>query len=286
MSTLIVQTEAPSVDPSPSKSNLDRLAERTSAFAAALYDEVAAAYLQFRRAYYHDAQPSLATTPHASAEVSKAEVALLAENTLKVLPNAVKGLPILGGVIEHLQQVADLNSVSEAERTTLHNMTMALLYGIKDGIQPWYVEWALASARRLANVLDTGDSSYFIAYPWDACLYFAPQDLARFEEAARAGQFEGIEQAMRQIAARLITALSNPLDAQFEFAFTGPDAERRRTMFRLQTAATIALGAYLITKEVRTLLQPRGRQTTPPSALAPLPPELAAHMTAPASQQR
>jgi hypothetical protein len=285
MSTPIVQTEEPSVDPSPSKSNLDRLAERTSAFAAALYDEVAAAYLQFRRAYYHDAQPSLATTPHASAEVSKAEVALLAENTLKVLPKAVTGLPILGGVIEHLQQVADLNSVSEAERATLHNMTMALLYGIKHGMQPWYVEWALASARRLAHVLDTGDSSYFMAYPWDTCLYFAPQDLARFEEATRTGEIEGIEQAMRQIAARLITALSNPLDAQFEFAFTGPDAERRRTMFRLQTAATIALGAYLITEEVRTLLQPRGRQTTPPSALAPLPPELAAHMTASASQQ-
>jgi len=285
MSAPIVQTEEPSVDPSPSNSNLDRLAERTSAFAKALYDEVAAAYLQFRRAHYHDAQPSLATIPHASAEVSKAEVALLAENTLKVLPKAVTGLPILGGVIEHLQQVADLNSVSEAERATLHNMTMAILYGVKNGIQPWYVEWALASARRLAHVLDTGDSSYFMAYPWDACLYFAPQDLTRFEEATRTKEIEGIEQAMRQIAARLITALSNPLDTQFEFAFTGPDAERRRTMFRLQTAATIALGAYLITEEVRTLLQPRGGQTTPPSALAPLPPELAAHMTASASQQ-
>ncbi len=286
MSTPIVQAVVPSGDPSPSNGKRDQLAERTSGFAAALYNEIATAYLQFRRAYYHDAQPSLATTPHASTEVSKAELALLAENTLKVLPNAVKGLPLLGGVIEHLQQVADLNSISEAERTSLHNMTMALLYGIKDGIQLWYVEWALASARRLAHVLDTGDSSYFMAYPWDACLYFAPQDLARFEAAARTREIEGIdgiEQAMRQIAERLIMALRNPLDTQVDFAFTGPDAERRRTMFRLQTAATIALGAYLITEEVRTLLQPRGRQTTPPSALAPLPPELTAHMTATAS---
>src|SRR5689334_6999881 len=125
MSTPISQTTPPLADSLPSNGQIDGLPERTRDFAAALYDEVAAAYLQFRRTYYHEEQPSLASTPRASAEISKAEVAQVAESTLKALPNVVKGLPILGGVIEHLQQVADLNSISEVERTTLHNMTMA-----------------------------------------------------------------------------------------------------------------------------------------------------------------
>jgi len=137
MSTPIAATVQSSVDSLP---NGDQLVARTHSFATSLYDAVAAEYLQFRRTYYHEEQPSLATTPVASTEVHKAEVALLAENTLKVLPNAVKTLPVIGGIIEHLQRVADLNSISEAERSTLHNMTMAFLYGMKDGVQPWYVQ--------------------------------------------------------------------------------------------------------------------------------------------------
>ncbi|MGE5333157.1 MAG: hypothetical protein ACM3N4_00525, partial [Nitrososphaerota archaeon] len=42
-------------------------------------------------------------------------------------------------------------------------------------------------------------------------------------------------------------------------------------------AAVIALGAYLVTEEVRTLLHPQERPGVSPSVLAPLPPELAAH---------
>ncbi|HEV8194199.1 MAG TPA: hypothetical protein VGP82_22345 [Ktedonobacterales bacterium] len=274
MNSPIAATVQPSVGPLP---NGGVLAERTREFAAGLYDAVAAEYLQFRRTYYHEEQPSLANTPHASTEIHKAEVALLAENTLHVLPNTVKTLPVVGGIMEHLQEVADLNSISETERTTLHNMTMAFLYGVKDGLQPWYVQWTLVSARRLASVWD---ARYFMAYPWDACLYKLPDELTQFEQALRTGNIKDIEQAMQQIAERLITALRDPLATQFEYAFTGPDADRRRTTFRLKTAATIALGAYLLTEEVRTLLQPRGAFVTLPSALAPLPPELSAHMMA------
>jgi hypothetical protein len=272
MNTPIAARVQPSVEPLP---KVDELAERTREFAAGLYDAVATEYLQFRRTYYHEEQPSLANRPHASTEIHKAEVALLAENTLRVLPIAVKALPVVGGIMEHLQEVTDLNSISETERTTLHNMTTAFLYGVRNGLQRWYVQWALASARRLASVWD---ASYFMAYPWDACLYKTPDELARFEQAVGTGNAEDSEQAMQQIAERLITALRDPLATQFEYAFTGPDADRRRTTFRLKTAATIALGAYLITEEVRTLLQPRGAVVTPPSALAPLPPELAVHM--------
>ncbi|HEY1389992.1 MAG TPA: hypothetical protein VGF38_15745 [Ktedonobacterales bacterium] len=268
---------APNVE-LPVRTQIDReeLAQQPSTIAAKLYDAVAEAYLQFRRTYYHEELPSLATTPPAQAEMHKAEIALLAENTLRLVPQAVKTLPVVGGFVEHLQQVADLNSLSEAELATLHNMTMAFLYGIKGGIQPWYVEWALASARRLASV---DDPNYFMTYSWDACLYFAPDDLLRLEHDVSVGDLPGIERAMQQIAERLMTALSNPIDAQVEFAFTGPDADQRRMTFRLKTAACVALGAYLVTEEVRTLLHPREQRGMPSSALAPLPPELIAHQT-------
>ena len=267
----------PSVEPADATdtiTNRDRLAEETRTAAARLYDAVAAAYLDFRRAYYHEEQPSLATTPPAHDEVHKAEIALLAESTLRLVPAPVRVLPVVGGLVDHLQRVSDLNSIAETERTALHNMTMAFLYGMKNGIQPWYVDWALASARRLARV-EHGE--YFTTYPWDACLYMTEDDLARFERAIHADKRGGIEQVMQEIADRLITALRNPIEAQFEFAFTGPDAEHRRTTYRLKTAAVIALGAYLVTEEVRTLLHPRERPGVSPSVLAPLPPELAAH---------
>lgn len=252
----------------------DLLAEETRAAAARLYDMVAAAYLGFRHTYYHEEQPSLATTPPTHGEVYKAEIALLAENTLRLMPATVTALPVVGGLIDHLQHVADLNSVAEPERTALHNMAMAFLYGMKNGIQPWYIDWALASARRLARVHD-GD--YFTTHPWDACFFMAEDDLAGFERAIHADERSGIEHAMQQIADRLIAALRNPVEAQFEFAFTGPEAEHRRTIYRLKTAATIALGAYLVTEEVRTLLHPQAQRGMPASVLAPLPPELVAH---------
>lgn len=254
--------------------NRNLLAAETQAAAARLYDAVAAAYLDFRRIYYHEEQPSLATTPPAHDEIHKAEIALLAESTLRLVPAPIRTMPVVGGLVNHLQHVSDLNSISESERTALHNMTMSFLYGMKNGIQPWYVDWALASARRLAQIQD---GEYFATYPWDACLYMAADDLARFEQAIRADERGGIEQAMQQIADRLVMALRNPIEAQFEFAFTGPDAEHRRTTYRLKTAAVIALGAYLVTEEVRTLLHPQERHGAAPSVLAPLPAELAAH---------
>ena len=99
---------------------------------------VAAEYLQFRRTYYHGSSRA-SRQRRCEYRGPQSRGRILAENTLKVLPNAVKTRPVISGIIEHLQQVADLNSISEAERSTLHNMTMAFLYGMKDGVQPWYV---------------------------------------------------------------------------------------------------------------------------------------------------
>ena len=43
------------------------------------------------------------------------------------------------------------------------------------------------------------------------------------------------------------------------------------------SAAVMALGAYLVTEEVRSLLHPQERHVVSASVLAPLPPELSAH---------
>ncbi|HEX5159916.1 MAG TPA: hypothetical protein VFW17_22100 [Ktedonobacterales bacterium] len=274
MSTSVGASSAEPAETTDTITNCDLLAQETQATAARLYDAVAAAYLDFRRTYYHEEQPSLATTPPAHDEIHRADIALLAESTLRLVPTSVRTLPVVGGLVDHLRQVSDLNSISESERTALHNMTMAFLYGMKNGIQPWYVDWALASAKHLARVQG---GEYFATFPWDACLYMTEDNLARFQQAIHANERSDIERAMQLIADHLITALRNPVEAQFEFAFTGPDAERRRTAFRLKTAAVMALGAYLVTEEVRSLLHPQERHVVSASVLAPLPPELSAH---------
>src|SRR5512146_784536 len=139
MSTSVGASSTEPAETTDTITNCDLLAKETQATAARLYDAVSAAYLDFRRTYYHEEQPSLATTPPAHDEIHRADIALLAESTLRLVPTSVRTLPVVGGLVDHLRQVSDLNSISESERTALHNMTMAFLYGMKNGIQPWYV---------------------------------------------------------------------------------------------------------------------------------------------------
>ncbi len=77
-------------------------------------------------------------------------------------PPAVKSLPIVGGLIEHLKNVANLHSISERERTALHNLATVVLDGLTDGIQPWCIAWRLEMARRLSNV---PDGEYYLTFP-------------------------------------------------------------------------------------------------------------------------
>lgn len=253
------------------------LAARTRDFAAEVFEDVAEHYLAFRRAYYHEEQPSLATPPPQHTEIRQGELALLADNMLRLVPHAVKSLPLVGGLLEHLEEVANVHSISEKERTALHNMTMVMLNGVKDGVQPWYVDWLLATARNLAAV---ADSHYFMTFPWDACLYMPPRELADFDTAVRRADIPGIQRQIRQIANQLIEALRDPIEVQPKLAFTGPEGERQRAYFHLKTAAAIALGAYLVSAEVRTLLHPSAPETPMQSALAPLPEEVAARRAA------
>ncbi|HEV2238798.1 MAG TPA: hypothetical protein VGR57_19220 [Ktedonobacterales bacterium] len=255
---------------------IERLPEQTREWAQQASARVAQHYLAFRRTYYHEANPTLETPPPAHAEIHQAEVARLADNTLRLLPQAVRSVPVLGGLLEQLQQVANIHSMSERERSMLHNLTMTFLHGVRGGIQPWYAGWLLASARTLyAQPVDR----YFMQYPWDALLYQDTGQLQAFEAAMARDDAAGIERVLDRIAAKLIHALDDPIGVQPDLAFTGPDGERRRLVFRLKTSAALALGAYFVMEEARVLLRPHEAAPTPHSALAPLPPELAAFMT-------
>lgn len=271
MFALNPRNHPPVVDAAPIHAAPFDLAAETRTFASQLYADVSAHYLEFRRVYYHEDTPALDTLPPRHAEIHRAEIALLAENTLRLIPPAVKSVPVIGGLFEHLERVANLHSISETERSALHNMTLAFLHGTQDGIQPWYAQWLLTSAQNLAGVTDT---DYFITFPWDACLYMFPGELAAFERALQQNDTASIEHAVKGVADRLIRALRDPMEAQVAFAFTGPDAERRRVAFQLKTTAALALGAYLVTEEVRHLLHPRQPAQATQSVLAPFPPQL------------
>jgi hypothetical protein len=255
----------------PSVPNSNELVEQTQGYAAQVFQAVATAYLAFRREYYHETQPSLATIPLAHTEIRKAELALLAESTLRVTPQAIKSIPIVGAVVQHLEQVADMHSIAEDERTALHNLAIGFLHGVRGGIQPWYVEWLLASAHNLSQV---NHSDYYLEFPFDGLLYRDPAALAALDAAVRAGNIAALQQEIDHLATRLIEVLRDPVRAQPRLAFTGPDGEHRRVVFNLKTVAGLALAAYLVTAEARRLIHPQ-QVTAPRSALAPLPARLA-----------
>jgi hypothetical protein len=254
--------------------NPQELADQTKTFAAQIFQAVAGAYLAFRRDYYHETQPSLATIPSAHAEIRKAELALFVEGVLRAAPHAIKSIPFVGALLQHLEQVANMHSISEDERTALHNLAIGFLHGVRGGIQPWYVEWLLASAQNLSQVTR---NDYYVAFPFDGLLYRDPAALALLDAAVRAGDIAALQQEIERLATRLIAALQNPVRAQPVLAFTGPDSEHRRFVFNLKTVVGLALVAYLLTAEARHVLHPY-QVSDPGSALAPLPPRLAAQV--------
>jgi hypothetical protein len=247
----------------------------TQACAAEVSALVTQQYLTFRRNYYHEEQPSLDTPPPPQAEIRQAEIARVAETTLLMLPPVLKTLPGMGGLLAHLQQVADIHSLSEQERTVLHNMTLCFLFGTQGGVQPWYVGWLLASAHNLSRAMDP---TYFMDYPWEALLYLGPEALARCDAAVATQDIPAIEETIRSLADRLIRALHDPVQTQVELAFTGPSAEERQRAFNRKTTAALTIGALLVAEEARLLLRPQSPTPALSSALPPLPPELRAHL--------
>jgi hypothetical protein len=247
------------------------LTEATRDHAAELAAAVAGAYLVFRRDFYHEEGPDLTRPPVPHGEIRQGELAGVARSVLRLVPQAVRSIPLVGGFLEHLEQVADMHSISEQERAELHNMTILFLHGVQDGIQPWYSEWLLASAHNLAQI---DGIDYYLDHPWDALLYQAPSALRQLEAAVRAADRMVLEGEMERLATGLIKALRDPIGMHAELAFTGPRAERQKLVFHLKTTAALALGAYLIIEQVDQQLHPRHPAQSTRSKLAPVPEEI------------
>lgn len=251
------------------------LAARTRDEAARLTSAVAEPYLAFRRIYYHEAEPSLATVPPRSAAVQRTETASLAQRALRLFPRETHAVPVLREMLDHLQWVVDIHSLTEHERSAIHNMAMTLLHGLQEGIQGWYVEWLLFAAQRLQTATDP---RYFLAYPWQALMYRTPEEVKVFEAAVHAGDVAGIEREVRRMANGVIDVLRDPLGAQPKLVFTGPDGERRRHLYELKTTAALALGAYLAVDTVRGLISAEHPAQPVLSVIRGLPPQIAAHV--------
>jgi hypothetical protein len=255
-------------NPNDNPAGGSQLAAATREFAAKLYDAVASQYLEFRHKYYGESNPSLASVPPKSTAVQQTEAGKIAELTLKTVPGAVRGFPLIRDIIDHLQWEVDIHTLTERERTELHNLTMIYLYGVKDGIQPWYVAWILDIERKLQGATHP---DYYLAFPFQGLFYRSPHDLAAFEVAIRDSDIAGIEHEMQRIANGLIEVLRDPLGTQPRLAFSGADGERRRILFNLKTSAGLALGAYLAVDTVRELLGANRQQPPPQSVIQSFP---------------
>lgn len=247
------------------------LAQVTRDPAAELYAAVAREYLEFRREYYHEDTPDLSRPPSPHAEIRQGELAGVCRSVLRLVPQAVHSIPLVGGFLEHLEQVADVHSISEQERSELHNVAMLYLHGMRDGVQWWYVEWLLASARNLAQL---DGIEYYLDHPWDALMYHSPAELRRLETAVQAVDHAALQGEMERLATHLIKALHDPIAMHAELTFTGPKADRQRQVFQLKTAAALALGAYLIVEQVQQMVHPRRPSVSSKRRLAPVPAEM------------
>jgi len=250
------------------------LAEATRPAAQQIEDKVAQAYLDFRRAYYHDANPTLDSIPAHSDEVLRTEEGTIAFDTLRLVPKLIKELPLLRDLVNHLQWEVDIHSLTEQERIELHNMTMVFLHGVQDGVQPWYVDWVLRVMQALQYV---EHPDYYLAFPWQGILYRKPNELTAFANAVANNDVGPIVAEMQRIGNSLVEALNNPLGVQPKLCFSGPNGERNRTIFTLKTTAALALGAYLAFDLARDLLRP-DHHKPPVSVIQGFPEALAGHV--------
>ncbi len=268
-----MSTPPPPTTPTIRVSDPAKLVAGSRDFADEAYRVVGAAYLEFRRVYYHDPNPSLATQPTPITEVQRTETARIGAGTLSALPGEVKAAPIVHDLVNHLQKMVDIQSLTEVERTQLHNMSMAFLYGVKDGVQAWFVEWMLQCQEQLQHV--THDD-YYVHFPWQGLLYRQPDELVKFEAAVRNTDVTGILREVGHYGDRLTEVLAEPVKTQYDLAFSGPGGERKKIVFNLKTTAGLALGAYLTVEATRALvgLGHREAEGPPLSLINDLPPAL------------
>jgi hypothetical protein len=257
--------------PIPHLAHPELLAQQTQAFADQIYQTVGDQYLEFRRTYFHDANASLATEPPPHLVPHQTETAKLAEEALKVIPSGAQSLPVLGDLLTHLRRVVDIHTLTEDELLTLHNVAMIFLYGIRGGVQGWYVDYLVDAAHQLQHVSNT---EYFITYPWHGLFYLPPQETAAFDAAVQQYHVAAIEQQVQQFAGRLVNALQHPFKAQEELAFAGEGGEGRKTLFTLKTTAGLAIGAYLAIETVHALVGPHTTHTAPQSVIQLIPSQM------------
>lgn len=260
----------------PTVPNPAQLIEQTRDGAASVYAALSEEYLSFRRHYYHESNPSLDTAPPSSDEKMQTETAKLAQRTLQFMPREAHAIPLVRELLDHLQWVHDIHTISERERTTLNNVSLVLLHGVEGGIQPWLVEWLAEAEHRLQQATDR---RYYLAFPWQGLLYRTPEELSAFDAAVRAGDTAGIEREVERLVNGLIRVLRDPLGTQPELVFSGPSGERNKTIFNLETTAALALGAYLAADQLHNIFQPHQPQPALRSAIQPLPSAVVAHLT-------
>lgn len=192
----------------PHLAHPELLAQQTQAFADQLYQSVGDQYLEFRRTYFHDANASLATEPPPHPAAHQTETAKLAGEALKVIPSGAQSLPVIGDLLTHLHRVVDIHSLTEDELLTLHNVAMIFLYGIRGGVQGWYVDYLLDSAHQLQHVSNT---EYFITYPWHGLFYLPQKETADFDAAVQQYNVAAIQNHVQEFAGKLVNALQHPL---------------------------------------------------------------------------
>lgn len=257
--------------------NAEDLAAATRPFAARVFDTVAREYLNYRRVFYHDPNPSLDTPPPETTDSQQTEGARLAHGALRIMPREAHAVPLVRDLIDHLQWVVDIHTLTQHERTQLHNMTMVFLHGVTDGVQEWYLEWLHTAATKLANETRP---KYYLAYPWQALLYRSPSHLEALTAAISDGSVEGIEREIQHMADQLAAVLRDPLGTQPKLAFMGREGERRKVLFDLKTAAGLALGAYLAAETVRSLTHLGQPQAGIPQSVVDMPLAIVPHLVA------
>jgi hypothetical protein len=263
----------------PTVPDPDGLAAQTRALADQISQSVGQAYLDFRRQYFHEANPSLATVPPSSQELQQTETARIAQRSLRLIPREAHAVPLVRDLMDHLQWVVDIHTLTDSERMQLHNLTMVFLHGMTDGVQAWYVNWLVASEHALQYATHP---KYYLAFPWQGLLYRKPHDLVTFDTAVRTGDIAGIEREIKRVATELMAVLRDPVGTQPRLAFAGPDGERRKIIFDLKTSAALALAAYLAVELLRTVLGGSHPEQLPQSVIG-LPAEIEQHMLPPAA---
>ena len=250
----------------------------TRPLASQLYATVSDDYLQFRRTYFREQDPSLSTEPPLHPPPHEDETARLAQTALKAIPAVVQSVPLLGDIYTHLHRVVNIHTLTENELLMLHNVTMVFLYGTRDGLQAWYVEYLNEAAHQLADV---NHAEYYIEFPFHGLFYIPSEDLVKFDIAIQQGDPTRISAYVQNLADHLETALKDPFHGQEHFSFAGADGDRHRTVFNLKTTAGLAIGGYLALEAVRAVVSPHANAGPPQSVIHLIPPEMQQFLLSP-----